>query len=151
MLESMENSGFEVHDVEGWRDHYAKDLRTLDPPTRGKPRRSHRQIGEERYRMWLFYLAGVSLALGDGHGGACIFQTVATRHIKKGLSGMPPTREHLYRPRDDRSARAAEPARKPRVPSHSRRHGRRGFHPLLCRFFQRTTSFSSSSFGRVVK
>ena len=40
-----------------------------------------RQIGEERYRMWLFYLAVVSLALGDG--GACIFQTVATRHIKK--------------------------------------------------------------------
>jgi cyclopropane-fatty-acyl-phospholipid synthase len=55
--------------------------------------------------MWLLYLAGVALTLGDG--GACIFQTVATRHIRKGVSGLPSTREHLYRPRSNRDAKAA--------------------------------------------
>lgn len=46
--------------------------------------------------MWTLYLAGCVFALGDG--GARIYQTVATRHKAKGLSSMPCTREHLYRP-----------------------------------------------------
>ena len=50
--------------------------------------------GEERYRMWIAYLAGVSFAFFDG--SLRIFQTVATKHDKKGPSTMPPTREHLY-------------------------------------------------------
>ncbi len=105
MLKSMENSGFEVHDVEGWRDHYAKTCEHWTRRLEARKDEAIRQIGEERYRMWLFYLAGVSLALGDG--GACIFQTVATRHIKKGFSGMPSTREHLYRKTPQQDSRAA--------------------------------------------
>jgi cyclopropane-fatty-acyl-phospholipid synthase len=105
MLQSMENSGFEVHDIEGWRDHYAKTCEHWTRRLEANKAEAIRQVGEERYRMWLFYLAGVSLTLGDG--GACIFQTVATRHIKKGVSGLPGTREHLYRPRDERGVKAA--------------------------------------------
>ena len=53
-----------------------------------------RMIGEEKYRMWLLYLGGVAMALQDG--SARIFQTVASKQVQRGHSGMPPTREHLY-------------------------------------------------------
>jgi cyclopropane-fatty-acyl-phospholipid synthase len=103
MVEMMESSGFEVHDVEGWRDHYALTCKHWSQRLSDNREGAIEHVGEERYRMWLLYLAGVSLALGDG--SACIFQTVGTRHKAKGLSGQPPTREHLYTgppPRIDR-------------------------------------------------
>jgi cyclopropane-fatty-acyl-phospholipid synthase len=96
MLETMEGAGFEVHDVEGWRDHYAMTCKHWAQRLEARSDEAIRLIGEERFRIWLLYLAGVGLALGDG--GACIFQTVATRHAARGLSTMPPTREHLYAP-----------------------------------------------------
>jgi cyclopropane-fatty-acyl-phospholipid synthase len=105
MVETMENSGFEVHDVEGWRDHYALTCEHWCRRLEARREEAIAQIGSERYRMWLFYLAGVSLALGDG--SACIFQTVATRHKAKGHSGLPCTREHLYREQPRRDAEAA--------------------------------------------
>ena len=55
-----------------------------------------RQVGEEKFRLWALYLAACVFVLGDG--SARIYQTVATRHKAKGLTGMPCTREHLYRP-----------------------------------------------------
>jgi cyclopropane-fatty-acyl-phospholipid synthase len=94
MTECMEASGFEVHDVEGWRDHYALTCKRWSQRLEANREMAIGQIGEETYRMWLLYLAGVSIALGDG--SACIFQTVATKRASRGLSSMPPTREHLY-------------------------------------------------------
>jgi cyclopropane-fatty-acyl-phospholipid synthase len=44
-------------------------------------------------RLWLLYLAGVSLAFE--RGTALIFQTVATKR-SRGPSGLPPTRADLY-------------------------------------------------------
>jgi len=94
MLECMESVGFDVHDVEGWRDHYALTCRKWCQRLEQNKNAAIKLIGEERYRMWVLYLAGVTFALGDG--SARIYQTVATRHKAKGISGMPPTREHLY-------------------------------------------------------
>ncbi len=95
MVETMEAAGFEVHDIEGWRDHYALTCKLWCQRLTERSEEAIRHVGSEKYRMWILYLAGVSMALGDG--SACIFQTVATRHAKKGVSGLPPTREHLYR------------------------------------------------------
>ena len=94
MIECMEAVGFDVHDVEGWRDHYALTCRHWCQRLEANKEAAIAEIGEERYRMWVLYLAGVTFALGDG--SARIYQTVATRHKSKGVSGMPPTREHLY-------------------------------------------------------
>ncbi|AMV20351.1 class I SAM-dependent methyltransferase [Planctomyces sp. SH-PL14] len=99
MVEKMEAAGFEVHDVEGWRDHYAMTCKHWAQRLEARKDEAIQFIGEERYRIWLLYLAGVGLALGDG--SACIFQTVGTKHISRGHSTMPPTREHLYRPKGD--------------------------------------------------
>jgi cyclopropane-fatty-acyl-phospholipid synthase len=96
MLEMMESSGFEVHDVEGWRDHYALTCKHWAQRLSAHREQAIPHVGEERYRIWLLYLAGVGLALKDG--SACIFQTVGTKHRSRGLSGMPPSRAHLYTP-----------------------------------------------------
>ncbi len=103
-LELMESHGFRVSDVEGWRDHYAQTCRHWCRNLYRNRDEAIRLVGAEKYRLWLAYLGGVSYSLGDG--SACIFQTVATKHASKGVSGMPPTRQHLYEPRPA-GARAA--------------------------------------------
>lgn len=105
MTECLEASGFEVHDVEGWRDHYALTCKHWAQRLEANRETAIEQVGEERYRMWLLYLAGVSIVLGDG--SACIFQTVATNRSSKGQSGMPPTRAHLYTPQPKSASYAA--------------------------------------------
>lgn len=94
VIDSMEAHKFEVHDVEGWRDHYALTCKLWCQELTTHADEAIRLVGEERYRMWIAYLAGVSFALGDG--SARLFQALATKHASKGHSGMPPTREYLY-------------------------------------------------------
>ena len=93
-IEMMEAHGFRIHDVEGWRDHYALTCRIWCNRLWDNREEATRLVGRERFRLWAAYLAGVSLALGDGT--ACLFQTVTTKHASKGHSQMPPTRIHLY-------------------------------------------------------
>ncbi|MEQ9410183.1 MAG: cyclopropane-fatty-acyl-phospholipid synthase family protein [Fuerstiella sp.] len=95
-VECMESNGFRVHDVEGWRDHYALTCRHWCERLWQNCDEGIRQVGKERYRLWLAYLGCVSISLGDG--SACLFQTVATKHRSRGVSGVPPTREYLYQP-----------------------------------------------------
>jgi cyclopropane-fatty-acyl-phospholipid synthase len=45
-------------------------------------------------RVWLAYLAGVSLGFELANLG--VFQTLASKHAR-GPSGLPPTRADLYR------------------------------------------------------
>lgn len=94
MIQAMEAKRFDVHDVEGWRDHYSLTCRHWCRRLESNKEEAIRQVGSEKYRMWVLYLAGCVFALGDG--GARIYQTVATKQRAKGLSGMPCTREHLY-------------------------------------------------------
>jgi cyclopropane-fatty-acyl-phospholipid synthase len=94
VIDCMESTGFEVHDVEGWRDHYGLTCEHWACRLEANRDAAIDLIGEEKYRMWLLYLAGVCMALSDGT--ARIFQTVASNRVEKGRSRMPPTREHLY-------------------------------------------------------
>jgi len=45
-------------------------------------------------RLWIAYLAGVSIGFAQNSVG--IFQTLASKR-RRGPSGLPPSREHLYR------------------------------------------------------
>ncbi|MCH2202945.1 MAG: cyclopropane-fatty-acyl-phospholipid synthase family protein [Fuerstiella sp.] len=94
MIQATEANGFDVHDVEGWRDHYSLTCRHWCQRLEAHRDMAIQEVGPEKYRLWVLYLAGCVYALGDG--GARIYQTVATKHQAKGLSGMPCTREHLY-------------------------------------------------------
>jgi cyclopropane-fatty-acyl-phospholipid synthase len=91
----MENSGFEIHDVESWREHYAHTTRFWCQRLSANKEEAIRLVGKERYNLWVAYLAGASG--GFTAGSIKLFQVVATKRAGKGLSGMPPTREHLYR------------------------------------------------------
>ncbi|MGB7342944.1 MAG: cyclopropane-fatty-acyl-phospholipid synthase family protein [Pirellulaceae bacterium] len=91
----MEKSGFEVHDVESWREHYALTLKYWCKNLSANKDRAIELVGEERYRLWVAYLAGGSG--GFTNGSIKIYQVLGTKRSKKGLSGMPPTRADLYR------------------------------------------------------
>lgn len=102
----MEMSGFEVHDVESWREHYALTLKYWCKNLSANKEKAIELVGPERYRLWVAYLVGGSV--GFRAGSIKLFQVVATKRASKGLSGMPPTREHLYEDRDSsRTSRAA--------------------------------------------
>jgi cyclopropane-fatty-acyl-phospholipid synthase len=90
---SLERHGFEVHDVEGWREHYARTTRLWCERLFARRNEAEREVGIEKTRLWLLYLAGVSLGFERGTIG--IFQTLASRRTR-GASGLPPTRADLY-------------------------------------------------------
>jgi cyclopropane-fatty-acyl-phospholipid synthase len=93
-VSTLEQQGFEIHDVEAWREHYAHTTRMWHERLLANRDAAVAEIGNEKTRLWLLYLAGVSLAFA--RGGVGIFQTLASRRTK-GPSGLPPTREDLYR------------------------------------------------------
>ena len=96
--DSLEMSGFEVHDVESWREHYALTLKYWCKNLSANKEKAIELVGPERYRLWVAYLAGGSG--GFTNGSIKLFQVVATKRASKGLSGMPPTRAHLYHDHD---------------------------------------------------
>lgn len=93
--ECLERTGFEVHDIESWREHYAHTTRFWCQNLSANRERAVELVGREKYNLWVAYLAGASA--GFTAGSIKLYQVVATKRAKKGLSGMPPTREHLYR------------------------------------------------------
>ena len=93
-LTNLERHGFEVHDVEGWREHYARTCRLWTERLHANRAAAEREVGPARTRLWLLYLAGCALAFE--RGGANIFQTLASKRAR-GPSGLPPTRADLYR------------------------------------------------------
>ena len=105
MIESTEAAGFEVHDSEGWRDHYALTCRLWSQRLHARRDEAVAMVGQEKFRMWMLYLVGCAFAFEDG--SARIFQTLATRHASKGHSTTPPTRAHLYAERKTAVRRAA--------------------------------------------
>jgi len=93
-IANLERHGFEVHDVEGWREHYQRTTRLWFERLNANRAAAEAEIGPERTRMWLIYLAGCSLAFE--RGGALINQTLVSKR-RKGPSGLPLTRVDLYR------------------------------------------------------
>ena len=92
--DSMEHEGFEVHDVEAWREHYALTCKAWCERLTARRDEAIKLVGAERYRLWAAYLAGASCGFADG--GIKIYQIVATKKVGKGLSGLPLTRGDLY-------------------------------------------------------
>ena len=93
-LSAMEIQGFEVHDVEAWREHFARTTRIWSERLWEEREQAAVLVGTERLRVWLAYLAGVSFAFHDG--SLRVYQAMATKHAAKGASGLAPRREGLY-------------------------------------------------------
>ena len=91
---AMERAGFEVHDVEGWRLHYARTCKLWCERLTANREEAIKHVGEEKYRIWVAYLAGVSLSFS--RGTLRLFQTLASKSAKS-PPPLPPTRADLYR------------------------------------------------------
>lgn len=93
-LATMERVGFEVHDVEGWRRHYARTTELWCRRLTARHDEAVALVGEQAYRLWVAYLAGCSLSFA--RGAARVFQTLASKSAR-GHPPVPPTRADLYR------------------------------------------------------
>jgi cyclopropane-fatty-acyl-phospholipid synthase len=93
-LENLEANGFEVHDVENLRRHYARTCRLWAERLHARFDEAIAEVGEAKARLWMLYLTGCSL--GFARGSMMICQTVATKR-GKGIAPVPETRDDLYR------------------------------------------------------
>jgi cyclopropane-fatty-acyl-phospholipid synthase len=91
---AMERAGFEIQDVEAWRLHYARTCKLWCERLTANREQAIEFVGEEKYRIWVAYLAGVSLAFS--RGTLRIFQTLVSKNAKR-APAIPPTRADLYR------------------------------------------------------
>jgi cyclopropane-fatty-acyl-phospholipid synthase len=91
---NLERYGFEVHDVEGWREHYQRTCRIWHDRLIKNYDAAVREVGSVTTRLWLLYLAGCSIAFE--RNTALVFQVLASKRAR-GPSGLPPTRADLYR------------------------------------------------------
>ncbi len=94
----FEAFGFEVHDIEALREHYALTTRIWAERLMANRDAAIAEVGPERYRLWVAYLIGVSLGFTRGTIG--LFQTLVSKR-NRGASGLPPTRADIYADRPD--------------------------------------------------
>ncbi len=93
-IANLERYGFEVHDVEAWREHYARTTRLWHDGLSANRAAAEREVGAVNTRLWIAYLAAASIGFTRNSVG--IFQTLASKRVR-GPSGLPPSREQLYR------------------------------------------------------
>jgi cyclopropane-fatty-acyl-phospholipid synthase len=91
---NLERFGFEIHDVEGWREHYQRTCRHWHDRLLANMDAANREVGSVKSRIWLMYLAACSISFERNSVG--LHQTLASKRIK-GATGLPPTRADLYR------------------------------------------------------
>lgn len=92
-VSNLERFGFEVHDVEAWREHYQRTTRLWWENLSRNRAQAEAEVGPETTRAWLLYLAGVSLGFQRGVIG--VNQTLASKRTR-GPSGLPSSRADLY-------------------------------------------------------
>jgi cyclopropane-fatty-acyl-phospholipid synthase len=93
-LEIIESCKFQIHEVEGWREHYARTCRHWCEKLMSNEETAVKLVGREKYRLWLAYMAVCSFTFAEG--SSKLFQTLACKHAAKGASELPPSREDLY-------------------------------------------------------
>lgn len=93
-VQQMERAGFEVHDVEAWRMHYARTCTLWHDRLIAEREAAIALVGEPKYRIYVAYLAGCAISFN--RGTARLFQTLASKTAKR-PPPLPPTRAELYR------------------------------------------------------
>ena len=89
----MEHAGFEIHDVEGLRPHYALTLRHWVRRLEAAHDEALQHVSETAYRVWRLYMAACALEFEAG--GTGVYQILASRRGAT-KSALPLTRRDLY-------------------------------------------------------
>lgn len=90
----IERAGFEILDVESLRTHYAKTLGLWVRNLEKNKDWALSLAGERIYRIWRLYMAGCSYEFEKGN--ISVYQILASKHSRPGLSKHPLTRADLY-------------------------------------------------------
>ena len=93
VLQGMERAGFEIHDVESLRMHYALTLRHWVRRLEAGQAQAVAEVGEIRYRTWRLYMAACALQFEEG--ATSIHQILASNRAG-GPAPVPLTRRDLY-------------------------------------------------------
>ena len=92
-ITNLELHGFEIHDVEGWREHYQRTCKFWHDRLVANYDAACKEVGEVTTRVWMVYLAACSITFQRNNAG--IYQTLASKRVR-GPVGLPPTRADLY-------------------------------------------------------
>jgi cyclopropane-fatty-acyl-phospholipid synthase len=92
-ISNLELHGFEIHDVEGWREHYQRTCRFWHDRLRARQDEACQEASVVTTRVWLAYLAACSITFQRNNCG--VYQTLVSKRVK-GPVGLPPTRVDLY-------------------------------------------------------
>jgi cyclopropane-fatty-acyl-phospholipid synthase len=93
-LRAAEDAGFEMHDVEGLREHYALTLRQWVRRLERAWRQAEEMVGERTCRVWRLYMAASAHAFASGRLN--LSQMVLARRDAHGRCDLPLTRRDLY-------------------------------------------------------
>ena len=93
-LRAAETSGFEVRDVESFREHYMLTLRHWVRRLEAHAEEARKLTNDVTYRVWRLYMSGS--AHGFQTGSNNIYQTLLAKP-DRGDSGLPLTRADWYR------------------------------------------------------
>lgn len=88
-----ERAGFEIHDVEGLRPHYALTLRQWVRRLEEREEEARQHVSEAAYRVWRLYMAACALQFEEGDVG--VYQILASKRCM-GLNPVPLTRQDIY-------------------------------------------------------
>lgn len=89
-----ERVGFEVRDVECWREHYALTLRHWVRRLEAHREEALRQVDERTYRVWRLYMAGCSHAFSTAR--ISVHQSLLAKPDARGRCPLPMSRADLY-------------------------------------------------------
>jgi len=93
-VREMSAQGFEVFDVESLRPHYAKTLEHWSRGLESRLDEAAQVVDPRRLRIWRAYLAGC--AYGFAQGWMNIYQLLASKQTRAGLTDLPLTRRWIY-------------------------------------------------------
>jgi cyclopropane-fatty-acyl-phospholipid synthase len=93
LLCDAEEAGFEVHDVESLREHYALTLRHWDRRLQDRLDEARSIVGERTCRVWRLFLCGS--AQTSSAGTLNVYQSLLIKP-DQGRSGLPLTRAGWY-------------------------------------------------------
>jgi len=92
-LRIAEETGFEVRDVEGLREHYAMTLRLWGKRLEANRDRAIELTSPETYRIWRIYMAGSAFGFETGRLG--LYQSLLVKSGRQ-ASRLPLTRDDWY-------------------------------------------------------
>lgn len=94
-LRAAEEVGFEVRDVESWREHYAQTLRHWARNLEDNWQAAVAEVGVERARVTRLFLSATAYQFAYGH--VSIHQSLLAKPNAQGQVTLPPSRADLYR------------------------------------------------------